>query len=55
MEVMETYYLNEIYYGSRTLSTLDTTTVEADWLHEFLMDLPIVKKPLPTILMNYDN
>jgi hypothetical protein len=29
--------------------------VEADWLCELLMNLPIVKKPLPTILMNRDN
>jgi hypothetical protein len=36
-------------------TALDTTTVEADWLHELLMDLPIVEKPLPTILMNRDN
>jgi hypothetical protein len=34
---------------------LDTATIEADWLREILMDLPIVKKPLPTILMNCDN
>jgi hypothetical protein len=32
-----------------------TTTMEADWLRELLMDLPIVEKPLPTILMNCDN
>jgi hypothetical protein len=37
------------------LAALDTTTVEVDWLRELLMDLPIVKKPLPTILMNCDN
>jgi hypothetical protein len=37
------------------LTTLDTTIVEADWLHELLMDLPIVEKPLPVILMNNDN
>jgi hypothetical protein len=37
------------------LATLDTATMEADWLHELLMDLPIVKKPLPAILMNCDN
>jgi hypothetical protein len=29
--------------------------VEADWLHELLMDLPIIEKPLPTILMTCDN
>jgi hypothetical protein len=37
------------------LAALDTATVEADWLRELLMDLPIVEKPLPAILMNCDN
>jgi hypothetical protein len=37
------------------LTTLDTATVEADWLRELLMDLPIVKKPLPAIMINCDN
>jgi hypothetical protein len=37
------------------LAALDTTTVEDNWLHELLMDLPIVEKPLPAILMNCDN
>jgi hypothetical protein len=37
------------------LAALDTITVEADWLRELLMDLPIVEKPLLAILMNYDN
>jgi hypothetical protein len=37
------------------LVALDTTTMEADWLCELLMDLPIANKTLPTILMNYDN
>jgi hypothetical protein len=37
------------------LIALDTTTTEANWIHELLMDLPIVKKPLLTIVMNYDN
>jgi hypothetical protein len=36
------------------LIALDTTTVEADWLRELLMDLPIVEKPLSAILMNSD-
>ena len=35
--------------------TLDTATVEAKWLHELLMDLPVVEKPMPAILMNCDN
>jgi hypothetical protein len=37
------------------LTTLDTTTVEAEWLRELLMDLPIVEKRIPAILMNCDN
>jgi hypothetical protein len=37
------------------LTALDTATVEAEWLRELLMDLPIVKKPIPIILMNCDN
>jgi hypothetical protein len=37
------------------LTAFDTTTVEADWLRELLMDLLIVEKPLPVILMNCDN
>jgi hypothetical protein len=37
------------------LAALETTTVEVDWLHELLMDLPIVKKPLSAILIICDN
>ena len=37
------------------LTTLDTSTVEADWLCELLMDLSVVEKPIPDILMNCDN
>jgi hypothetical protein len=37
------------------LTALDTATVEADWLRQLLMDLPMVEKPIPAILMNYDN
>ena len=37
------------------LTTLDTATVEAEWPHELLMDLPVVEKPVPAILMNCDN
>jgi hypothetical protein len=37
------------------LIALDATTVEADWLRELLMDLPIIEKPMLAILMNYDN
>ena len=37
------------------LTTLDTATVEAEWLRELLMDLHVVEKPVPAILMNCDN
>jgi hypothetical protein len=37
------------------LTALDTTTIEAEWLQELLMDLPVVEKPIPVIPMNYDN
>jgi len=37
------------------LTALDTTTVEAEWLRELVMDLPIVEKLIPAILMNCDN
>jgi len=37
------------------LTALDTATVEAEWLRQLLMDLPMVEKPVPAILMNCDN
>jgi hypothetical protein len=37
------------------LTTLDTGTIEAEWLRELLMDLPMVEKPIPAICMNCDN
>jgi hypothetical protein len=37
------------------LTALDIATVKTDWFRELLMDLPIVEKPLPAILMNCDN
>jgi hypothetical protein len=37
------------------LTSLDTATVESEWLRELLMDLPVVEKPLPSILLNCDN
>jgi hypothetical protein len=37
------------------ITALHTTIVEADWLHKLLIDLSIIKKPLPAILMNCDN
>ena len=37
------------------LTTLDTATVEAEWLRELLMDLPVVEKPIPAISINCDN
>ena len=37
------------------LTALDTATLDADWLRELLLDLPVVEKPIPAILMNCDN
>jgi hypothetical protein len=37
------------------LTTLDTASVEAEWLHELLMDLMVVEKHVTTISMNRDN
>jgi hypothetical protein len=37
------------------LTALDTATVEAKWLRELLMDLSILEKLIPAILMNCDN
>jgi hypothetical protein len=37
------------------LTTLDTASVEDEWLRELLMDLQVVKKPVPPISMNCDN
>jgi hypothetical protein len=34
---------------------LDTASTEAEWLREMLMDLPVVEKPIPAILINYYN
>ena len=36
------------------LTALDTSCVEARWLRDLLMDLPLVDKPVPAILMNCD-
>ena len=37
------------------LTALDTSSAEAEWLRDLLMDLPIVEKPIPAISMNCDN
>ena len=37
------------------LVALDTATVEAEWLRELLMDLPVGEKPIPAVLMYCDN
>jgi RecG-like helicase len=37
------------------LTALDTASVEAEWLRELLMDLPVAEKPVPAIFMNCDN
>jgi len=37
------------------LTALDTSCIEAEWLRELLMDLPVVHKPVSAVLMNCDN
>ena len=37
------------------LTALDTASAEAEWLRELLLDLSVVEKPIPAILMNCDN
>ena len=37
------------------LTALETASAEAEWLRELLLDLLVVEKPIPAILMNYDN
>jgi hypothetical protein len=37
------------------LVALESATTEVEWLKELLMDLPMVAKPVPTILLHCDN
>ena len=37
------------------LTSLDTSCIEAEWLRELLMDLLVVDKLVPAVLMNRDN
>jgi hypothetical protein len=37
------------------LTTLDMASIEVEWLREFLMDLSVVEKPIPSIFMNCDS
>jgi hypothetical protein len=37
------------------LVALESATTETEWLKELMMDLPIVDKPVPTILLHCDN
>jgi hypothetical protein len=54
MKVLKLDHLNKVNYGSRTRS-IRYCFFEVEWLHELLMDLPVVEKTTPTIFMNYDN
>ena len=37
------------------LTALEIASTEAEWLRELLMDLPVVEKQIPAILINCDN
>jgi hypothetical protein len=53
MEVMQIILMKSTMEAE--LATLDTTTMKVEWLRGLLIDLPIVEKLLPAILMNCDN
>jgi len=55
LEVLQAGHLNEVNNGSRALTALDTASVEAEWLRELLIDLPVVEKSIPAISMNCNN
>jgi hypothetical protein len=42
-------------WNSGVTTALDTASVEAEWLRELLMDLPVVEKHVLAISMNCDN
>ena len=35
------------------LAALDTAGAEGEWLRDFLLDLPVVEKPIPAIFMTF--
>jgi hypothetical protein len=53
MEVLQAYPIRCTMEAK--LTALDTTSVEVELLLELLMNLPVVKKHVTTISMNYDN
>jgi hypothetical protein len=57
MELLQADHLNEVMNNeSKSHSMRYYATVEAEWLHEFLMDLSVVEKSsIPDISMNYDS
>ncbi|WVZ53384.1 hypothetical protein U9M48_004335, partial [Paspalum notatum var. saurae] len=48
-------YSDSNWISDAELTALDTAFVEADCLRELVMNLPVVDKPVPAILMNCDN
>lgn len=53
MEFFQTMLTRPIIEAKPT--TLDTTTIEHEWLRELLMDLLVVEKHIPAISMKCDN
>ena len=37
------------------LTALDTTSTEAEWLRELLLDVPVVEKQISAIIVNCNN
>ena len=54
LKVLQANHHNEFNKGSRTHNSRHNHCW-SEWLCELLMDLPIVEKPIPAILMNCDN
>ena len=51
---MQADHFNEVD-NEAELTTLDTSGVKVEWLRDLLMDLLVVEKLVPAILMNCDN
>src|SRR5213075_257969 len=44
-----------VSWKSSKHTILMRSTIEADWLRELVMDLPVVEKSVPVIILNRDN
>jgi hypothetical protein len=47
--------MEAVSWRSYKQTALEIASIEAEWLRELLLDLPVVEKLIPAILMNCDN